>query len=265
MKTKSLLFAFALLLPHVDGLPQTPRVNESCKQMPCEERLYCVTLKNGDQKCATCEQSTLNDLTAKVEDACKSFDAGWTPDNSSDYKEALAADGRVMVDVYDVMLEKAKKCKEAREYREYKCWDNGDSEHRGAIDQVTESIDRIARHKYRQISDKRVYYCSKSTYESRLSTFNSKCNLNFQDINQQLNVLLNEMGNKKPVSCYDIDHYGDDCERCFAAAKDLYYDGFRSNSSYFPQPYQETMDKAESTYKSARSLKEMAGKDNLCK
>ena len=262
---KTTLLFFALLLLGVRGLPQLTRVNESCKQVPCEERLYCVTLKNGDQKCATCDQSTLNDLTGKVDDACKSFDAGWTPENSSDYQEALASDGRVMVDVYDQMLEKAKKCKEAREYREYKCWDNGDPEHRRAIEQVTESIDRIARHKSRQISDKRVYYCSKSTYESRLSTFNSKCNLNFQDINQQLNIMLNNMSNKTPVSCYDIDRYGDDCERCFAAAKDLYYDGYRSSSSYFPQAYQEIMDKAESTYKSARSLKEMANKDNLCK
>lgn len=263
MKTNFLIFA--LLLIGVCGWAQLTRVNESCKQMPCEERLYCLTLKNGDQKCATCDQSTLNDLTGKVDDACKAFDVAWTPENSSDYKEALAVDGRVMVDVYDVMLEKAKRCKEAREYREYKCWDNGDSEHRGAIKQVVESIDRMATHKYRQISDRRVYYCSKSTYESRLSTFNSKCALNFADINQQLNILLNTMGNKTPVSCSDIDRYGDDCERCFSAAKDLYYDGFRSTSSYFPHPYQETMDKAESTYKAARSLKEMAYKDNLCK
>lgn len=263
MKTNFLIFA--LFLIGVRGWAQLTRVNESCKQMPCEERLYCLTLKNGDQKCATCDQSTLNDLTGKVDDACKSFDVAWTPENSSEFQEVLAVDGRVMVDVYDVMLEKAKRCKEAREYREYKCWDNGDREHLDAIKRVAESIDRIATHKYRQISDRRVYYCSKSTYESRLSTFNSKCNLNFPDINQQLNILLNNMGNKTPVSCSDIDRYGDDCERCFAAAKDLYYDGFRSTSSYFPYPYQETMDKAESTYKSARSLKEMAYKDNLCK
>ncbi len=174
-----------------------------------------------------------------MDDACKSFDVAWTPENSSEFQKVLAVDGRVMVDVYDVMLEKAKRCKEAREYQEYKsCGTTATANTRAPSGQVAESIDRIAAHKYRQISDRRVYYCSKSTYESRLSTFNSKCALNFADINQQLNILLNTMGNKTPVSCSDIDRYGDDCERCFSAAKDLYYDGFRSTSTYFPYPYQ---------------------------
>jgi len=263
MKTKLLSLVCALLFASAQA--QLSRVNESCKQMPCEDRLYCVTLKNGDQKCATCDQSTLNDLTGKVEEACKTFGEGWTPEKSDDYNNALAADGRVMVDVYDTMLEKAKKCKEAREYREDKCWDDGDAEHREAIRQVATSIDRIADHKYRQISDRRVYYCSKSYYDSYLSTFNSKCNLNFQDINQQLNIMLNNMGNKTPVYCSDIDRYGDDCERCYNAAKDLLYYAFKNSSSYFPEKYNEVMQKAESNYKQARSLKEMASKDGLCK
>ncbi len=243
---------------------QLKKVNESCKQMPCESGLYCVTLKNGDQKCATCDQSTLNDLTGKVDEYCKGLETGWTPDASPEFQESLAKDGRVWVDVFDIMLEKAKKCKEAREYREDKCWADGDDEHKQAINQVAESIDRMSRHKSRQIQDKRVYYCSKSYYESRLSTYTSKCNLNFQEINQKLDIMNNNMKNGTKVDCRNIEDYGKSCEYCLQAVKDLLYDGFRNNSSYIPDDYNNMMKQAEDAAKKAKDMQEDAKNKSLC-
>src|SRR5688572_3325097 len=128
MKKLILLSIVLLSFLFEESVAQLTRVNESCKQMPCESGLYCVVLKNGDQKCAKCDQSTLNDRTRSVDDMCKGFESAWSPDISPEYKAVLASDGRVEVSVYDVMLEKAKKCKEARVYREDKCWDGGDPE-----------------------------------------------------------------------------------------------------------------------------------------
>ncbi len=207
---------------------------------------------------------SLDGLTRNVDDYCKGFETGWTPESSTEFKESLASDGRVWVDVFDIMLEKAKKCKEARVYREYKCWADGDEEHKGAIKQVAESIDRMSSHKYRQIQDKRVYYCSKSYYDSRLSTYNSKCNLNFPDIKQKLDIMKNSMKDGKKVDCGDIEDYGKSCEYCLQAAKDLLYDGFRNNSSYTPDEYSDVLKLAEKAVNLAKEVQEDAKSKSLC-
>jgi len=70
---------------------QSPsKVNESCSVMPCESGLYCVEVKGGSRKCAACDQSTLGSLTDKVEECCKTFGGGWTPESSAEYQAALA-------------------------------------------------------------------------------------------------------------------------------------------------------------------------------
>lgn len=116
---------------------QPSKVNESCSVMPCESGLYCVEVKGGDKKCAACDQSTLGSLSDKVEECCKTFGQGWTPESSAEYQAVLAPDGRVLVDVFDKMLENAKKCREAREYRESRCWNGGDDAHKKAIEQIS--------------------------------------------------------------------------------------------------------------------------------
>lgn len=245
-------------------VPNQKRVNETCDQLPCESGLYCIDTRDGKKKCAQCDQSKLDSLTRDVDTYCKAFDKGWTPGSSDEYQAALADDGRVLVDVYDKMLENAKKCKEAREYRENQCWGGGDSDHKDAIRQVVDSIDRIAAHKNQMISDRRVYYGYQSTYKSKLSTFQSKCDLNFPDINQKLGIMNSDLEKDNKVNCSDIEKYGDDCERCFNEAKDLLNDGFSGSSSKFPEQYSKAYSNAEETMKRARELLKIVKSKNLC-
>lgn len=262
---KVLLLLTLLGLLHTDRLrAQLTKVNEECGAMPCESGLYCVELKSGKKKCSECDQSTLNGLTDKVEDCCKAFGKGWTPESSDEYQAALAADGRVLVDVFDKMLESAKKCKEAREYREDRCWKGGDDEHKTAINQVKESIERMSAHKYKMISDRRVYYGSKSYYDSRLSTFKSKASLNFPDIDQKLTLIEKDLNDGKKVNCSDIEGYSNDCERCVDAGKDLLYDGFSNSNDKFPDEYSVPYGKAQELLKKAKALLETAKSKSLC-
>ncbi len=246
------------------GLVNQQRVNEVCDQLPCESGLHCVETRDGKKKCAECDQSKLNSLTGDVDTYCKAFEKGWTPASSEEYQAVLADDGRVLVDVFDKMLENAKKCKEARVYREGQCWHGGDDDHKNAISQVSDSIDRIAAHKNQMISDRRVYYGSQSTYKSKLSTFQSKCDLNFPDINQKLSIMNSEQDKDNKVNCSDIEKYGDDCERCFNEAKDLLNDGFSGSSSKFPELYSRAYSNAEETMKKARELLKTVKSKNLC-
>jgi hypothetical protein len=270
MKTSRFFKALALLaLPlgwtPADCLAQPlKKVNEICSQMPCESGLYCVETRDGEKKCATCDQSKLDGLSRDVDANCKAFREGWTPAASEDYQEALAQDGRAMVDVYDKMLEAAKKCKEARTYREGQCWNGGDDTHKGEINKVSESIDRIASHKSKMIGDRRVYYCSKSTYQSKLSTFLSKCDLNFPNMNQKLEIVNKEQDKKNKVSCSDIERFSNDCERCFDAARDLLSDGFSGSSGKFPEDYSIPYGKAEDTMKKAKDLLQTVKSKSLC-
>lgn len=240
------------------------KVNEICSEVPCASGLYCVETRDGKKKCATCDQSKLSEYSREVDNYCKAFGKGWTPESSDDYQAALASDGRAQVEVYDRMLESAKKCKEARSYREGQCWNGGDEDHKGAISRVSESIDRIANHKSRMISDRRVYYCSKSTYQSKLSTFQSKCSLNFPDINQKLNIMSNEQEKKNKVNCSEIERHSNDCERCFDSAKDLLSDGFSGSSGKFPEEYNTSYSKAEETMKKAKELLQTVKSKSLC-
>jgi hypothetical protein len=266
---KALVAIFSLTLlqgwmPTAALAEELKKVNEICSQLPCESGLYCVETRDGKKKCAACDQSKLNEYSRDVDNYCKAFGKGWTPESSDDYQAALAPDGRAQVEVYDRMLDSAKKCKEARTYREGQCWNKGDDDHKTQINQVSESIDRIASHKYKMVGDRRVFYCSKSTYQSKLSTFLSKCDLNFSDINQKLNIMNNEQDKKNKVSCSEIERYSNDCERCFDSAKDLLSDGFSGSSGKFPEEYSRSYAKGEETMKKAKDLLQTVKSRNLC-
>jgi hypothetical protein len=264
MKKTYLLTAILCTVLIISVHAQTKKVNEECGTTPCESGLFCVELKSGAHKCATCDQSTLNSLTSEVENSCKSFGEGWTPESSQDYQDVLAPDGRVLVDVFDKMLENAKKCKEAREYREDKCWNKGDDEHQKAISQVKESIERMSAHKYKMISDRRVYYGSKNYYFSRLSTFKSKSDLNFPDIDQKLSIIERDINDGKKVNCSDIEKYSNDCERCVDASKDLFSDGFGNSNDKFPDEYNNIYIKAQDLMKRAKTALDNAKSKSLC-
>lgn len=249
---------------HTTRADEFKKVNEICDQMACESGLYCVETRDNKKKCSTCDQSKLNSLSSAVDTSCKTFGEGWTPEASEEYKQAIASDGRVLVDVFDKMLDAAKQCKEARTTRESECWKGGDEEHKKAIEQVSNSIGRITDHKNKMIGDRRVYYGSINAYRDRLSTFKSKCDLNFPDINQKLDIMHNEQNKGNKVSCSDIESHSNACERCYDSAKDLLNDGF-SNSSYkFPDEYDQTYKNAEGTFKKAKELLSTVKGKSLC-
>jgi hypothetical protein len=75
---------------------------------------------------------------------------------SEEYQKTLASDGRVLVDMFDIMLDAAKQCKEARIGRESECWNGGDERHLKPIRDINSSIERISTHKGKMISAKRV-------------------------------------------------------------------------------------------------------------
>lgn len=264
MKYLILFLTFLCLVHPTATRAQLKTVNEECSSVPCESGLYCVETRDGKKKCATCDQSKLNDMTRDVDNYCKAFGEGWTPGSSQEYQDALAADGRVLVDVFDIMLENAKKCKKARVDREHECWKDGDDEHKKAIAQVGESIDRIAAHKQKMIDDRRVYYGSKSTYESRLSTFKSKSSLDFPNIEQKLNIAANDIRDGKKVDCSQIQGYSDDCERCVDASKDLLNDGFSNSTDKFPSDYNDIYTKSQELLKKAKDILDSAKSKNLC-
>jgi hypothetical protein len=199
-----------------------------------------------------------------ISNFCKAFGEGWNAESSQDYQDALAPDGRVQVDVYDKMLENAKKCKQARQDRENTCWNGGDDKHKGVITEVARGIDNLSDHKYKMISARRVFYCSKDTYVGRLRTFNSKADLNFPDIDQKLSIMEKDVNDGKKVNCSDIEKYSNDCERCVDASKDLLGDGFSNSTDKFPKDYNDIYIKAQDLFKRAKDLLDAAKSKSLC-
>ena len=221
----------------------------------------------GEKRCSSCDQSKLGSLTRPIEGSCKDQESGWKTETNPDYQAALASDGRVLVDVWDVLIENAKKCKEARQAREAACWGGGDGEHKKAIDDASRSVDKRSDEKTRMISYKRVYYgSSKRDYDSYLSTFRSKCekDLDFNNLNQKLDAINYEQGKGNKVSCSDLEKHGNDAERCLNTAKDLLRYGFSGSSSKFPDEYTKAYENAEKGTARARDLLKTVKDKSLC-
>jgi hypothetical protein len=253
---------WAFLLPFATAA-QNKDVNEKCSgTIECKKGLYCVETVNG-KKCASCDQSTLNSLTGTVNSLCKTFESGWAPDKSPEYKAVEAEDKRVAVEVYDDMLEKAKACKAARENRENKCWKGGDNEHKKAIGEVEASIKKISEHKYTMIAAKRVYYSSYSTYRAKLSTFLSKTrNLNIKDIENAVKEYRKKLSAAGKINCRQAAEYQKQCEAAYDAAKELLSNCFKNTESVMPaqytafyKPCEKLADELEEILKTARDKK----------
>jgi hypothetical protein len=270
-----LSFSIALMLL-VSGRAQLTPINESCDQMPCESGLYCIELKDGQKKCSSCDQSKQSDLTAEVDRYCHACEENGFSENSYTengpiYQEAISSDGRVMVDVYDQVLEIGKKCRDARVYRENQCWNGGNSGHKQAITQVENCMAKVVEKKKTAIDNKMVYYCSKSTYESKLSTFNSKCSLSQLDnakagiekLSDDYNRITGSTTEDK-INCSTIENYVYDCQRCSEAANALLYDAFQNNVDKMPKTYFETWDRSESIIKLGQELLKNVKDKSLC-
>ncbi|WP_299456305.1 hypothetical protein [uncultured Microscilla sp.] len=273
MKILSKLFvAFGLLFLIIMAVPtfaqSKKNIGEECtKDADCKTgKSVMVTVKGRRKRiCADCSQSSLDSYTRNVTTFCKAFDAAWTPAKSPEYQRALAKDGRVQVKVYDQIANKAKKCKKAREDREKACFGGGDADHIRAINHVKGSISRIVKHKYTQIKDKRVFYCSVSNYNSKLARFKDKCKLRFQDIKRDLTIMKKEYDKGNKVNCSKIQRYESDCEKCYEKAKELLSYGFSGSTSKMPDDYLKILKKAEKNFRQAKDLHSKVKGKKLCK
>jgi hypothetical protein len=264
INVRMVVVVLGLAMGAIAAADELRKVNQPCSDLPCESGLTCVETRDEGKKCATCSQSDLEGYSRAIDDMCKTFGEGWTPSKSEEYQAALAPDGRVRVDVYDTMLDKAKACKQARESREGRCWNGGDDRHKKALNEIGDSISRIADHKGTMIGARRVYYCQTSTYVGRLSTFNSKCQLNFPDMDQKLTIYTKDLNDSKTVPCSDVERYRNDSERCVDAGKDLLYDGFSDSSYKIPEEYSITYGKAREVFKKGKDVYDTAKGRTLC-
>jgi len=253
------------LITNVGTYGQGKKVNEECKEDKDCLSGNCVALRNGNKVCATCNQSTLNSRTEAVGDLCKSFEDGWTPGNSPEYRNVLASDGRVQAEIFDIILEKAKRCKVARETREKDCFEGGNPSHKEEIAKVETSISRVAAHKKEMSDYKKVYYSSPNTYANRLGSYQSKCaNYNFDNINNKLDALNNDQNNNKKVRCSDIESYKNECLDCAYVAKSLLNDCFLNNIDRFPGEYNKSLVSAEKAAQKAQDLLQTIKNKSLC-
>lgn len=257
---------FSIYLPQTSIASEFKKINEVCTVMPCENGLFCVETKDREniEKCSACDRSELDSFARSIDDYCKGYGAGWTPESSSEYKNVLADDGRVLVDIFDKLLDTAKQCREARLKRENKCWAGGDDEHKKTLKDVEDSITRITDHKYKMITDKRVYYGDPSTYKSRISTAKSKCDLNFPNMNQKIDISNREISNGNKIRCSDIEDYQDDADYCYRAVNELYESNFSRSFSSFPEKYDQWLRDSSGVLQKAKDLISTAKYKDLC-
>lgn len=241
---------------------QTCTDGENCKSG------ICLRLRNGDMVCGTCSQSTFDNLAPKVDQYCKAYGDGWAPEKAPEYN-SMEVEGRVQVEVYDEMLEKAKACKEAREDLQEECFEGGESydkyDHAKQLRNIEGSISRIAEHKKTMIDAKRVYYCSKSTYEGALRQYDSKCgSLDFNQVKQKLDSKKYDLSKGLKVDCDLLEDLAEDCKECAYAAQQLIDYGFKGSSSYTPTEYSTKLEKAEEMQELLEEQHELAEDKDLC-
>ncbi len=269
MKTR-LLFSLFLLFAAASKAQSTADVNEACgPNKLCDQGLYCVKVEPDDDTqydyvCCECDQSKLSGYTAKKKECCKAeLIAGI--DRNPGFKESTARDGRVAVVAFDEIAENIKKCREARTAREEACWDGGNPGHKQAIEQLRNQNSNLASDKRDWISDKKVFYTTKSAYESALSNFNYKCPLSrTETIKDKVEDMQDDFEDKKPVDCDALEDYIEECEKCQDEAEDFLDDCFNDNVSNMPLEYFNMFDKSGTVWKQAKDLLSKVKSASLC-
>ena len=239
--TSAVLFGCLWLCLSLSLHAQTKNVNEICTGDATCKSGICLKLRSGKYVCGTCNQSTYDNLAPKVDTYCKAFAEGWRAEKAPEYLNSLV-DGRVNVEVYDEMLEKVKECKAARVNMVNTCFKGGadydERDHAEKIREIERGISKMAAHKSQMISDRRVYYCSKSTYAGALSQYKSKCDrLDLNRMKQKMSSLKYEFGKGNKIDCDILEDYVKDCEECAYAIDDLIKYGFKNSSSYTPKEF----------------------------
>ncbi|MEL6810171.1 MAG: hypothetical protein AAFP76_02425 [Bacteroidota bacterium] len=269
-------FVFILVstLPMVIAIAQD--VGEECDKGNCDSGLHCVNvrMRSGPaQLCSECTQSELNSLTANVTAKCKwmkKTGGGWYPDKNPMYQDAISSadpdQDRVPVEIYDELLEKTKECGRAREKRDNECWDGGDLGHNDARQGVKEMNTNIGKLKRKDIDDKKVFYGSKSSYESAMRTYLSDCRgLNLSRMEDNLEAVQKQLNKEEKVDCDDLEEWMESCEECFEVAQDLVNSAFGGSSSKTPDEIYRTMGDAEALFELGEELLKNAKKEKLCK
>ena len=250
------------------------KVGEECDKGKCDSGLYCVDVKiKGVMKklCSECNQTKLNGKTKIVGAKCKWMEngQGWYPDKNPLYLKAISkADNeqdRVPITIFDDLLEKVKECREAREDRDDECWDGGNKGHIEASEGVRKMAKNIADLKGEAVAERAVFYSSKSTYESAMRDYISKCrSLNFSKIEDALEDMERDYKSGKEIDCDDLEKFMEDCEGCVSEAKSLIQYAFDGSSGKTPEDVQEAKDESESLIELAEEILKEAKSKDLC-
>lgn len=269
MKAKILL-ALVLLWATALQAQSTAGINEACgPNKLCSSGLYCVKVEPDDETqydyvCCECDQNELKGYTDKKKECCKPELTSGIDKNPGFY-DAKASDGRVEVVAFDKIMENIKKCQEARLTREKECWGGGNPGHIRAIDQLKEQNANIGSEKRDWIDDKKVFYTTKSSYESALSNFKYKCSLSrTEDIEDDLEDMQDDFEDKKAIDCDDLEDFIDECQKCQDAAADFLDDCFNDDLDNMPEEYFKMSYDSENVWKQAKDLLSKVKSESLC-
>lgn len=272
------LLCFAVFFGLFIGNPlilygQNKKANDPCSNdAECGKKYYCVEVKvNGVKKkvCSTCNQSTLDRYTAKVQDCCKTLENAYSVESSQDYKNAFTRDKKIEAAVFDIMIEKAEACIKAREERDLICFEGGDGGHNTQVNQVQNTIKDIIAKSRNHSGKRELIYCSKDDYEDALDDYESKCQVRnarfFVDIKEKIRDMRVDYNGNKKIDCSALEKYMKQCYECYETTKDLLEDCFDGNDLYFPKNFREKMNEVKPLFEDADKLLDNIKSKKLCK
>lgn len=197
-------------------------VNESCSADSDCRSGHCVTVKGGDRKCSDCDQNKLDDLTRVKESKCENFDRGIFGYN--DLKREFDSKNEVSLVKLNYRATYVKECLDARVNREHTCWDDGDSTHRGEIDELRKTLNYLQDLINDKTRNNLGYTCEPDRYEDVQEDIDDNC--------KEVNSLFEKYGmaDGKDVSCSDINNLIDKCGDCREALEDMVNNCFRNGA-----------------------------------
>ena len=265
--SRFLMTGSTLLLLASIMMAQKAKVTEDCdNNHACEEGLYCITLRDNTSKCSKCVQNESDNYSRAVDEACKAEAEGFTPASSKAYQDSTASDGRVASSAFDDLFTQAKGCRDRRQEREDKCWDGGDSVHKDEIEKVATSIENITSHRNTMLSNKRIFYTDRNTYENRLSSYKDKCvQLSFNSIQQQIDAAKVALGGTEKFDCSPLDTVVNSTYDCFQAIKSLRDDAYRNVADRMPDEFVQMDTSSNEAYDKAKELRGQASDRNMCR
>jgi hypothetical protein len=220
----------AIVLPFIFCIPtfaqSTKNIGEVCESDADCGSKYCVTVtvRNETKKiCCNCDQNQLNGYTEKVTQYCKNQQGGMLA--YADLKTEFGSKNELSLVMLNVRRTACADCLKARNDRESACFNGGDDEHKGEIQNMKDAIDYIDGIINEKKRNKLAYYCDDYTFENALEDVEDNC--------KDLNSLFEKYGidNSNDVYCSDIANLVDKCIDCREAYEYLVNNCFRDGLS----------------------------------